>query len=40
MLNLNLDLSLLYSLRPYLGQGASRRARAGWVRSPAILSIL
>ncbi|MCM3903343.1 MAG: hypothetical protein ND866_16700 [Pyrinomonadaceae bacterium] len=28
------------SLRPYLGQGASRRARVGRVRSLAFLSIL
>jgi len=28
------------SLRPCLGQGASRRARVGRVRSPAFLSIL
>ena len=27
-------------LRPCLGKGASRRARVGWVRSPAFLSIL
>jgi hypothetical protein len=27
-------------LRPCLGQGASRRARVGWVRSLAFLSIL
>ena len=32
--------SPLRSLRPCLGQGASRRARAGRVRSLAILSIL
>jgi len=38
--NLNLDLSLLRSLRPCLGKGASRRARVGRVRSLAFLSIL
>jgi len=27
----------LHSLRPCLGQGASRRARVGWVRSLAFL---
>jgi len=32
--------SALHSLWPCLGQGASRRARAGWVRSLAFLSIL
>ena len=32
--------SLLRSLRPCMGQGASRRARVGWVRSQAFLSIL
>ena len=39
-LNLDLSLRLLHSLRPSLGQGASRRARVGWVRRTNFLSIL
>ena len=31
---------LAAELRPCLGEGASRRARVGWVRSLAFLSIL
>jgi hypothetical protein len=40
LLNLNLDLNLLHSLRPCLGKGASWRAGGGWVRMLAFLSIL
>jgi hypothetical protein len=39
-LNFDLDLSLSQKLRPCLGQGASRRAGVGRVRSQAFLSIL
>ena len=38
--NLKLNLSLLRSLRPCMGQGAFRRAGVGRVRSLAFLSIL